>query len=302
VSIPGSSPRAYVDRPVGDVVAATRAARAAALAWELDPEPQLLRVGMNAIFRCTDRVLRVSMPSVPARASIELSEFLRSEGIAVPVAARPSAVVDGHLQVTCWEWIEPSGHPVDWAAVGAMVRKLHGVDPVRLPPGVPLPAPTVFPWWNLDELLARTAPVLDAEARRGIERTMERHRGWREFSGSVVCHGDVHPGNVIMAAEGPVLLDWDLLCWAPPGWDHAPLMTWATRWGGPGGEYEAFARGYGASLTDHPHAVALAELRLVAATLMRLVAGMADPAAMPEAQLRLRYWRGDPGSPHWTAQ
>jgi aminoglycoside phosphotransferase (APT) family kinase protein len=26
--------------------------------------------------------------------------------------------------------------------------------------------------------------------------------------GSVVCHGDLHPGNVIMAASGPVVIDW----------------------------------------------------------------------------------------------
>ena len=34
---------------------------------------------------------------------------------------------------------------------------------------------------------------------------------------------------------------------------------------------------------------------------MRLRAGRADPAAMPEAQLRLAYWRGDPDAPTWTA-
>ena len=47
---------------------------------------------------------------------------------------------------------------------------------------------------------------------------------------------------------------------------------------------------------------AIAELRLVAATLMRLRAGRHDPAAMPEAQRRLAYWRGDPDAPTWRAQ
>ena len=35
-----------------------------------------------------------------------------------------------------------------------------------------------------------------------------------------------------MSADGVVLLDWDLMCLGPRGWDHAPMMTWATRWGG----------------------------------------------------------------------
>jgi hypothetical protein len=80
------------------------------------------------------------------------------------------------------------------------------------------------------------------------------------------------------------------------------LLTWASRWGGDGTEYPAFAAGYGRSLADDPSAGAFAELRLVAATLMRLIAGLRNPAAMPEAQRRLAYWRGDPDAPQWTAQ
>jgi hypothetical protein len=34
---------------------------------------------------------------------------------------------------------------------------------------------------------------------------------------------------------------------------------------------------------------------------MRLRAGRMDPAARPEAERRLAYWRGDPDAPQWTA-
>ena len=118
----------------------------------------------------------------------------------------------------------------------------------------------------------------------------------------VVCHGDVHPGNVLMRADGPVLIDWDLLCLAPPGWDHGPMLTFADRWGGRAGEYDEFAHGYGRSLADDPATIAIAELRLVAATLMRVIAALGDPAARSEAERRLRFWRGDPDAPPWTAQ
>jgi Ser/Thr protein kinase RdoA (MazF antagonist) len=118
----------------------------------------------------------------------------------------------------------------------------------------------------------------------------------------VICHGDVHPGNVIQSADGPVLLDWDLLCRGPAAWDHAPLMTWTHRWGGDAGIYESFAEGYGVSLRGDPLAEALAELRLVAATLMRVRAARQNPAAAAEAELRLRYWRGEPDAPQWHPQ
>ena len=55
------------------------------------------------------------------------------------------------------------------------------------------------------------------------------------------------------------------------------------RWGWPARWYDEFADGYGRSLADDPVTIAIAELRLVAATLLRLRAGRADAAAMPEA-------------------
>ena len=119
---------------------------------------------------------------------------------------------------------------------------------------------------------------------------------------AVVCHGDVHPGNVLMTLAGPVLLDWDLLCHAHPGWDHAMLLTLAERWGGDPAVYPAFAAGYGRSLVDDRAAATFGRLRNVAATLMRVRAGRTDPSAGDEAERRLRHWRGDADAPPWTAQ
>ncbi|MFP5488829.1 MAG: hypothetical protein ACLGHQ_11050, partial [Acidimicrobiia bacterium] len=59
--------------------------------------------------------------------------------------------------------------------------------------------------------------------------------------------------------------------------------------------------GYGRSLVDDDLTRALAELRNVAATLLRVRAGRTDPAAAAEAERRLAYWRGDSDAP-WHAQ
>jgi hypothetical protein len=79
-------------------------------------------------------------------------------------------------------------------------------------------------------------------------------------------------------------------------------MTWTERWGGQVGIYESFAEGYGRSFRNDELGEAIAELRLVAATLMRVRAGRTNPAAAAEAELRLRYWRGDGDAPQWHAQ
>jgi hypothetical protein len=293
--------RAYVDRPVSDLHAAQQAATAAAGIWGLE-QPELLRAGMNAIFTAGPVVLRVSIPTTPAEASLELSRFWFDRGLAVPRSARDEVVRVDELSVTAWERIDASEKPVDWHRVGELVRRVHETAPESLPSSVPLPSPAAFPWWDFDSLLDRAGSGLDGAAREGLEAAVARHRRWSEFDEVVVCHGDVHPGNVLMGADGPVLIDWDLLCLAAPGWDHGPMVSFADRWGGRPGEYDEFASGYGRSLADDPTTIALAELRLVAATLMRVAASIDDPRSRPEAERRLRYWRGDPDAPSWSPQ
>jgi hypothetical protein len=293
--------RPFVDRPITDVAAANNLAVEAAAHWEL-PEPVLLRTGMNAIYRSGDVVLQISEPSAPAGASLQLAERLLEAGLRVTRPVRSDTFGRTGLHATAWEYIRATGEPIDWQTVGAMVRTVHTLDPNNLPSEYPLPQPVDFPWWDFDTLFAQIGDELDDEAKRGIEQAVERWPDWTDQAGAVVCHGDVHPGNVMMAADGPVLIDWDLMCLAPPGWDHAPLMTLTERWGGEPGVYKAYADGYGASLRTQPSAEAFAELRLVAATLMRVRAGMRNEDAIPEAQRRLAYWRGESDAPAWQAQ
>ncbi len=298
-----SHDRPYVDQRVIDLESAGRVAASAAARWGL-AEPTLLRRGMNAIFECGGEVLRVGRATAPASSSHELAGVLSRHG--VPVVAP----IDGHtadlegLAVTGWERVHDAALPVDWAAVGAAVARIHALAPSDLPARYPLPSPVTFPWWDFDALLDAISEHIDAEALAGILRTIEAGRGWRSEvgAGAVVCHGDVHPGNVLMTDDGPVLIDFDLLCHATPGWDHAMLTTYATRWGGAPDVYASFAAGYGRSLADDRLTATIASLRNVAATLMRVRAGITDDAARVEAERRLRFWRGDPGAPQWNAQ
>src|SRR3954447_16442944 len=191
-------PRPFVDQPVGDVQAAQLLAWYVAETLHL-PEPTLLRAGMNALFRAGDVVVRVGRPSAPAVLSIDLAGRLRHHGVAVPAPAADDVFVDGDLSATCWRRLVDSGRPIDWREVGAIVRRVHGLTPADLPDGYPIPPPTAFPWWDFEALMADVADEIDDVARAGLQRAIERNADWRLLDGAnVVCHGDVHPGNVVM--------------------------------------------------------------------------------------------------------
>ena len=262
-------------------------------------------MGMNGIFLAGDGVLlRVGSPTAPPRQAIWLADLLTRHGLRVPTYLRDEPFVTGSHAVFAIAAVDEYG-PVDWRAVGEMVARLHLVDRDEIAGGYPMPFCGDFPWWNFAALLSELGAELDARSRQSIESAIERSlpllNDQRTVS-SVVCHGDVHPGNVIQSEQGPVILDWDLVCRGPSAWDHAPLMTWTQRWGGEAGVYEAFAEGYGRSLRGDPLAEAIAELRLVAATLMRVRAGHGNSAAAAEAESRLRFWRGETDAPQWNAQ
>lgn len=232
-------------------------------------------------------------------------ERLTRAGVRVPQAARPEPLVVDGLTVSALERIVPSGR-VDWHEVGAMVRRVHalvetdGADLLGR-----LPWAGGFAHWDIGAVMAEVQAHIDDDALEGMMACLLRWQGWRDRLANdpqVACHGDVHPGNVLPTAEGVVLIDWDLRCRAPIGWDHCALMTWAERWDGEAGMYEAFAEGYGRSLRTERTAMALAELRLLVATLMRVRAGLHDERAADEAENRLRWWRGDPDAPRWTPQ
>lgn len=298
--------RAYVDEPVGDVDVATTAAREAAVRFGV-PAPRLLRASMNAVFVSGDEVLRVARPSVAAEVSLQLAWFLDGIGVRIALPARDEVVRSNGLQVTCWRRLRPVDRPVDWAEVGRQVRRIWSVEPTELPDGVALPRPVGFPWWRLDAILEDLREVIEPstwETMADVVRT-HRHRLDPDPAVEVVCHGDVHPGNVVVTAGGPVLVDWDLLCLAPPAWDHTALLRWSEVWGGVPGAYESFAEGAGVSLRGDPDAEGIAELRLIAAATMavrRSLAAADDPDAAAEAARRLARWRPGAAPERWHAR
>ncbi len=183
-----------------------------------------------------------------------------------------------------------------------MIRRLHSLAPAEVEGHYPLACAVDFPHWEIERVRREVDDLLQPAAAAALDAALVRAADWRGRCAAepqVLCHGDVHPGNVLQSADGPVLLDWDLMCTGPAAWDHAAVMTWGERWDGEPDLYAEFAAGYGGSLRSTAAGEMLAEVRLLVATLMRVRAGRHDPMAAEEADRRLRYWLGDPDAPRW---
>jgi hypothetical protein len=265
--------------------------------------PRLIRRGSTALFDTGRAIVKIGPSGTWATSAAEVASLLDGAAIRAPGVR---AVVDdpaSGLSAVILDRIEQSG-PVDWSAVGDLVARTHRLGIDRVGEVCRLPTCKSFAHWRFREMLDSVSDLLDDCDRRILSSQVESVGDWSndaEAAVSVVCHGDVHPGNVIASSGVMWMIDWDMICTAPAAWDHAALLTWEERWGGDPGLYAAFAEGYGADFRGDPLATTLARGRLLAATLMRVRAGRDDASAAAEARRRLRYWRGEADPPVWIA-
>ncbi|MGE4426741.1 MAG: phosphotransferase enzyme family protein [Solirubrobacteraceae bacterium] len=265
---------------------------------------RLLRLGTNASFRVGDVVARVAPSGHPVEAAareLEIARWLEDRGVsAVRPAADAPAVVDDRV-VTLWHWVDHDPRVVvDGRAFGELLRAFHRAtdDYDRsLPP---------WPQWDL--IGARIAGLRGNPAFRPAEADrLERVLGDLHVRIAAapadhrVIHGDAHPGNVIVGADGPVLLDFDLLCRGPRPWDLAPAALHVRRYGGDPAWLEAARAGYGPP--DDPTESLYVDLRELASAAWRFAAEDApDPESRaPEVDARLAAFTGEPDPPVWQA-
>jgi Ser/Thr protein kinase RdoA (MazF antagonist) len=284
---------------------AMRLAAIAARRHGIEASIQPLRSGANHVFRAGDVVVRVAPSWMDVASQVALARWLAADGF--PIAApRSDAVVLENAKVSLWEYVRgDADRPIDFPRLGEVIARLHAVAPARLEGLIALPSCADAAWLAVEDNLARAeaANLVDVDGVAALRRACVALRGWQDRvrrEPLVVCHGDVHPRNVLMRGDEVVLIDWDAICLGPEAWDHVALMTWAQRWGGAVETYPDFARGYGADLRDSALAQELASLRLLAPTINMIINGARDPVCAAEAKVRLRYWLGDPSAPAWT--
>lgn len=293
-------------RPMrSDDQAAASAATTVARQLGVPGEVRLLRSGMNHVFVAGELVVRVTPGSVDVASQLALLEWLSAQGLPVLLPVSDVIPVD-RFQVTAWEYL-PTRRPPDYRQLGAAIAWLHELSAAEITSYVRLPWCGDAAWLHLGETLeaASDAGVVADEDIAVLHEEAAGLAYWQDAArqeDAGVCHGDVHPKNVLMRGDEIVILDWDSICLGPPAWDHAALLTWAERWGGNAADYPDFAEGYGADLRGSPLAQLLARVRLLAPTLNMIIKGRESPHHAEEARRRMRYWRGDPSAPAWTPQ
>lgn len=156
-----------------------------------------------------DLVAKVPLPTTPdswTRFEATYTAAVRAVGAPAPqvietvqIGGRLVGVYQRIVGPSMWEQIRAA--PTTAADVGVLLGRLHHqVLDITAPITVPLQRDRLVSKFRRaaalvdPELMAATALIPDGSL------------------GTTLCHGDLHPGNVVMSDEGPVIIDWFDAC------------------------------------------------------------------------------------------
>ena len=100
---------------------------------------------------------------------------------------------------------------VTFAQAGAILASL-GLSVHRMSP----PPGAFDPRGWMDTAFRLSGDIVPKHIDAGIRALIDR----LQHPGDGLCHGDIHPENVIMTADGPRLIDWTFSIRAPAAFDH----------------------------------------------------------------------------------
>jgi len=234
---------------------------------------QLLHLHGNAVFGfpAAGLVVRISgSQAALARIteSLKVTTWLAESGfpctVPAPVPGQPFAIAGKVASV--WQYVpEAADPPASAADLARLLRDLHSYP---LPPS----PPEAF----TDPLAGVTAALesvpADALAREQRDwlasQVRELRSKWDELRfphPASLIHGDAHPGNLIRAHDGTVVLgDWDHVAVGPREWDLAQVFYTSQRLGYPAREdVEGLGAAYGWDPREWPGLAALVGIREV---------------------------------------
>lgn len=163
----------------------------------------------------------VTVPTGQQREYVLAREFSFA-GVSVTVPAGYTSFegpLDAHsgLDVLWLPFLQDSGAAVTAEQWAAALVPLHASRP-----GNELPVFT-----SRAKSLGRLASWADREAAASAAKEYDERLA--ELFGAATrwgpVHGDAHCGNILVAAKGPVLFDFDTVCWAPLAWDLTHLLV-----------------------------------------------------------------------------
>lgn len=252
-------------------------------------------VGLPAV----PAVARVDADEARARRQVVVAERLEEAGVPAlrPLRGAGRARWPAAGGVTAWRWEHATGEGVTPGELGRLARRLH--DRTRTRPGA-AGEPRLDPLAAVADQLAglpgdrdarRLSEVHDRLAPRWHEAAAADPLGW-----AAVVHGDLHAGNVVATAAGPVLVDLELAGVGPCSYDVAPQLVAHARYGHTAVELEAFLAAYGADPRPWPGLAVLVETYELWVTAWAVAHRHRSARHGREAERRMRRWRGEPPS------
>ncbi|MFE7461726.1 phosphotransferase family protein [Nocardiopsis terrae] len=243
----------------------------AAVGLESFSEPQLIRLGENAVWRLPKlnviaRVARSDDRYAQAERGVAMARWMAQHQ--VPVAApleeidNPHRTEDGRV-VTWWQEVEQA-RPASPAQLGAALAALHRMP---APEHVELPRAA-----TVDKAEARLRVVdLDEEDRVALLELAGRFQA--EYAAlsydlaETVVHGDAHAANLMATPAGGLgWVDLDGVAWGQPEWDLVlTAIEYECGWVSDA-QYSEFVDAYGYDVTSSAAYPVLRGIRLLRMT------------------------------------
>ncbi|MCW2814792.1 MAG: hypothetical protein JWN84_2247 [Nocardioides sp.] len=243
--------------------------------------PLVVSALTTVVLRCGDHAVKVYPPGTDAAHLERVRDALDGCTVAVLTTRRPVETAYG--VVTLMPWVlgtEPRG----WREVGSLLRRFHDETAgLHLPDWTPLS--------RLPGVVGGLAPE-DAAVLLGARADLlAALSSVDSVVGVGAVHGDVSPGNVVVTADGPRLIDLDWVAAAPREHDLASAAR--RRASGELGrtEYAAFCRAYGADVRGWEGLPVLDRIAELGAVAFRLWECERRGWPLDWVEAELRRWR-----------
>jgi aminoglycoside phosphotransferase (APT) family kinase protein len=271
---------------------------------------ELLRLNSNAVYalRAPGLVIRISS-NLAARAriteSLAVTAWLAGHGFPctapAPVTGQPFTI-NGKV-ISVWRYVPEAPGPAPSA--GDLARLLRDLHTRPVPPSPP--EPLTDPLASVAAALRSAAPEAMPRQQRDwltgqIEDLRRQWAALRFPHPPALVHGDAHPGNLIRALHGVIVLgDWDHVAVGPPEWDLAQVFYTSRRLGFPAREeVDGFGAAYGWNPHDWPGLATLEAIREVSGLSPYVRNSPAQPFARRELALRIGTLQAGDHTARWN--
>jgi aminoglycoside phosphotransferase (APT) family kinase protein len=273
----------------------------------LSDSVRVLRIGHCAVVALDDEglVARVGRPGRDAHqldAEMRFARYVASNDLPVLAPAdhiSPRAIETDDGAVAFWPLLRPVHDRFAWPWLAGTLRKLHGL---------PVPKDLISLWHPVDRVEQRLRTYAHrSDARKDYVEILwaaclRARRDLMALStalGVGLLHGD--PLNVIVAAGGPILIDFDLAGVGPAEWDLATVAVGHRRFGRRAEGLEQFYSAYGFKGSCSPSFETLVQVRELLDCSFALALVDTEPAAAGQLDVRMQAWLEPGDRSQWTA-